>query len=148
VAEGNERAVRQGRFKLHFDILSGEVRLFDLEKDPLELSPMAPEAVPESDAERQRATAAPSTSSEAPETKEARSEHSQTAASAISSEVPSRPPGWLARIMRSAAGSCMKARSMGVSTLPGQIAFTRTPLRAFSTAAVRVRPRIACFEAQ
>jgi arylsulfatase A-like enzyme len=47
VAEGNTRAARQGRFKLHYDILSGEARLFDLEKDPLELSPMAPEAVPE-----------------------------------------------------------------------------------------------------
>jgi arylsulfatase A-like enzyme len=45
--EGSKRAVRRGRFKLHYDMISGEARLFDLEKDPQELSPMPPEAAPE-----------------------------------------------------------------------------------------------------
>jgi hypothetical protein len=42
----------------------------------------------------------------------------------------------------------MEARSIGVSVLPGQMALTRTPVRAFSTAAVLVSPSTPCFEAQ
>jgi arylsulfatase A-like enzyme len=47
VTEGNRRAVRGRRYKLHYDMISGNARIFDLEKDPKELSAMAPEALPE-----------------------------------------------------------------------------------------------------
>jgi len=42
----------------------------------------------------------------------------------------------------------MAARNAGVSVLPGQMALMRTPVRAFSTAAVLVIPRTPCLEAQ
>ena len=42
----------------------------------------------------------------------------------------------------------MVAWIIGVSVLPGHTALIRTPVRAFSTAAVFVRPSTACFEAQ
>jgi choline-sulfatase len=45
--DGNKRAVRDGRYKLHLDMQSGKGSLFDLENDPRELSPLAPDAVPE-----------------------------------------------------------------------------------------------------
>jgi NAD(P)-dependent dehydrogenase (short-subunit alcohol dehydrogenase family) len=73
----------------------------------------------------------------------------KTAASAISSGVPRRPLGWPARIIfLTWALAAIEAWSIGVSVLPGQIALTRTPVRAFSTAAVRVIPRMPCLVAQ
>ena len=47
--------------------------------------------------------------------------------------------------MRGSFAMC--ARSAGVSTLPGQIALMRTPVRAFSSAAVFVSPSTPCFAA-
>ena len=38
--------------------------------------------------------------------------------------------------------------TIGVSTVPGQIALMRIPVRAFSADAVFVRPRTPCFDAQ
>ena len=66
-----------------------------------------------------------------PVTKEASGETSHSAAAAHSSAVPRRPIGWAALYsVQAAAGSGLasaKRRSMGVSMIPGQSAFTRMP---------------------
>ena len=55
----------------------------------------------------------------------------------------------LARIMSATASPwSMAARSIGVSMLPGQTALMRMPVRAFSRAAVLVRPSTPCLVAQ
>jgi hypothetical protein len=67
---------------------------------------------------------------------------SRTQAFAISSSVPNRPMGcWDRKNASAAAGSGAPANTsetIGVTIVPGQIAFTRTPVPASSSAVERV----------
>ena len=75
-------------------------------------------------------------------------ESKNAAVAATSSGDPIRRTGkdafWLA--CHSGQRSANRA-TMGVSVVDGQMAFTRMPLEAYSLAAERVRPMMACFEA-
>src|ERR1700736_4825775 len=90
----------------------------------------------------------PSTTSVAPVTNEARSEARNATASATSRGAAIRPSGCMPRtVLMSASGwgsSPTTERSMGVSTLPGATALTRTPSPAKSSAMLRVSPIRAC----
>ena len=95
----------------------------------------------------------PSAAMIAPVTKEASSLPRNSATCAISSGVPSRPIGYLRTVSASLAARspCPRASSsgyaMGVNTVPGQIAFTRMPRCARSTAIERVSEITAPLEA-
>jgi hypothetical protein len=86
-------------------------------------------------------------------TKEASSEQSQATAGPISPGSPIRPSGaWAANCASTACGSsgpsiAKNSSTVGVRVGPGQTAFTRMPAFAYSSAAARVRPAIACLEA-
>jgi hypothetical protein len=77
------------------------------------------------------------------------SEHSHSAALAISSGRPNRS----SRLSRSATSRGSRPRasiapsSIGVSIAPGQIALIRMPSPAWSTAPARVSPSTPCLEA-
>ena len=66
--------------------------------------------------------------------------------SAISLASARRPTG-LVRTRRSMSSVGIEARNIGVSTVPGQMALTRTPARAYSTAAALVSPTTPCLAA-
>src|SRR6266568_1599724 len=90
----------------------------------------------------------PSRTRDWPVINEARSEHIQTTASAISLGVPNRPIGCRPRICFWISGSPKRRSAMGVSITAGHTTFTRMPLRAFSSAAVLVRAITPCLLAQ
>src|SRR5262249_49617956 len=90
------------------------------------------------------ATIPPSTVIVCPVTNDAASEHNQTTASATSSGVPTRPTGSLATTRALHAGSLQALSVIGVWIAPGQTQLTRIPCRAYSNAAVLVRPTTPC----
>src|SRR5580704_5515911 len=79
-----------------------------------------------------------------PVMKDARSEHIHTTASAISAGFAKRPIGWQLRTYLWTSGAPKVRLAIGVSITPGHTALTRILVRAFSSAAVFVRPITPC----
>src|SRR6266576_2573846 len=78
-----------------------------------------------------------------------RSEHIHNTAFAISAGSPKRPTR-LIRLITSASSeprAAIAPRNIGVSMAPGATALTRTPIPAYSMAAVLVSPITPCFVA-
>src|SRR5436190_22334524 len=95
-----------------------------------------------------RLTPPPSTTIERPETQFAASLHSHTAASATCEGSPSLPPGIVAATALARSGLLANHPwIIGVSTMPGQTAFTRMLRSLYSCAAAFVRPSTPCFAA-
>src|SRR5262249_8613703 len=70
----------------------------------------------------------PSTGSTTPVTNDAASEHSQSTASATSGDLPIRPSGCMPWKASGGTSMLTAVRSIsGVSTMPGEVAFTRMP---------------------
>src|SRR5919204_317119 len=107
--------------------------------EPVELERVGPLEV--GPADDHSAVKPPSTGSATPVTNDAASEARKTATEATSSGRHNRPSGCdTSCSRRAAAGSgieSMKPRSIGVSTEPGQIALTRIPSGAQSSASAR-----------
>ena len=90
----------------------------------------------------------PSTGIEAPVTNDAASDSNHVTASAISEGRPIRAIGSTLTSLSLSRG-CVETMpaTIAVSITPGQTAFTRIPVRAYSSAAVFVNPMTPCFEA-
>jgi len=90
----------------------------------------------------------PSTGIDAPVTDDAASESSHVTASAISEGRPMRAIGSTLTSLSLSRG-CVDSipATIAVSITPGQTALTRIPVRAYSSAAVLVKPITPCLEA-
>lgn len=99
------------------------------------------------------ASTPPSTGQATPLTKLAASEARKATTPATSSALPTRAWGATPATIRIPASMSpslivdTRERSIRVSIMPARTAFTRTPWRATSAAAVLVSPRIACLVA-